>query len=160
MLKSNPTACLPGKSSRSGEGDCPFGRDQGRHAFPPPARDAFTRTGATRTNRGKRPPGGAGLGSAWRCGRGNGPYQDAEGRADGKVSRFPVRQPMRGALFQHPVRVRARQSCGGRMCCQAAWLVRPSVRMACSLDASLLARSLAQMAGSRIVRLTRASALR
>ena len=45
----------PGKSSRSGKRDCPFGRDKETHAFPRRARDAATKTVSTRTNRGQRP---------------------------------------------------------------------------------------------------------
>ena len=41
----------------------------------------------------------AGQGSVWHCGRGDGPCQDAQGRAGGRVSRFSVRQPMQGARF-------------------------------------------------------------
>jgi hypothetical protein len=85
-----------------------------RTAVPPPARGAAAKTRAARTKRGQRPPvagvqGGraraagflapGGPGSAWRCGRGDGPCQDAQGRAGGRVSRFSVRQPLRGACF-------------------------------------------------------------
>ena len=103
-----------------GNGIAPSGRDQKRRpAFPPPLRDAATRTGATRTNTGQRPPGAgralaggfgppAGVGSAWRCGRGDGPGQGAQSaHAGARGSLFPVGQPMRLARSQHPVRRRA-----------------------------------------------------
>jgi hypothetical protein len=61
-----------------------FGRNQETHCVSPPVQDAATKTVSTRTNRGQRPPGAgralaggfgppAGLGSACRCGRGDGP---------------------------------------------------------------------------------------
>ena len=69
-----------------------------RTAFPPPLRDAATRTSAARKTAGLHPPGAgralaggfrppAGPGSAWRCGRGDGPCQDAQGAHRRK--RFP-----------------------------------------------------------------------
>jgi hypothetical protein len=59
----------PGKSSQSGEGDCPFGRDKETHAFPRRARDAATKTVSTRTNRGQRPTRRAGSARRGRGGR-------------------------------------------------------------------------------------------
>jgi hypothetical protein len=46
-----------------------FGWDQETHAFPPPARDAATKTHATRTNRGQRPTRRAGSARRGRGGR-------------------------------------------------------------------------------------------
>ena len=61
-----------------GTGIAPWVGTRKRTAFPPPARDGSTKTGAARTRRGQRParrglcpP--AGLGTAGRCGRGDGP---------------------------------------------------------------------------------------
>ena len=90
-----PTACMPGRSFRSGDRDCPFGRDQEtRPAFSPPTRDDAPRTGRSGNNERpapgpageKRPPGAgralaggfgspAGQGAAGRSGRGDGPCQ-------------------------------------------------------------------------------------
>jgi hypothetical protein len=46
-----------------------FGREQETHAFPPPVRNAATRTGATRTDRGQRPTRRARSARRWRGGR-------------------------------------------------------------------------------------------
>jgi hypothetical protein len=43
--KSNPTACLPGNSSLSGERDCPFGRDQETHRVSPAPAGRFPPVG-------------------------------------------------------------------------------------------------------------------
>jgi hypothetical protein len=86
--------CQRYRASRHSQEHRPSGRDPETHCVSPPARDAATKTGASRTNGRpapdpageKRPPGAgralaggfgppAGLGSAWRCGRGDGPCQ-------------------------------------------------------------------------------------
>jgi hypothetical protein len=95
-----------------------------RTAFPPPARNAATKTRATRTKRGQRPTRRARSARRGRGGRWPGALGPrrakgqrdavagamapaiAAGRAGGTVSRIPVRQPMRPALFQHPFRPR------------------------------------------------------
>jgi len=119
---SNPAACLSGNSSRSGNRDCPCGNGKRDPRFlrpcatlpPGPVQPAPTagqrparRAGSARVGRGALaggfgPP--AEQGSAWRCGRGNGPCQDAQSARRRK--RFPLsgQQPMRSAPFQHPVR--------------------------------------------------------
>jgi hypothetical protein len=74
--KSNPTAGLPGNASRSGERECPSGRDPETHRVSPaPAGQCHPDPGHPHHKR-QAPAGGgagAGQGSAWRCGRGDGP---------------------------------------------------------------------------------------
>ena len=103
-----PSACrktLPDP----GKGIAPLGGNRKRTAVPPPERNAATKTVSTRINRGQRPTrrarsarlgagralaGGlwppAGMGSAWHCGRGDGPGQDAPGA---QAEEFPAFRP-------------------------------------------------------------------
>jgi len=83
-----------------GRGSFPPIREQEtRPAFPPPVRDGSTQNGRSGKNAGQRVPWArralaagfwppAGQGSAWRCGRGDGPCQDAQSARRRK--RFPL----------------------------------------------------------------------
>jgi hypothetical protein len=116
--------CQSCRASRHAQGHRRFGREQETHAFPPPARNAATKTRATRTNKGQRPtrrarsarrvgagrwpgglaPGGRVAGATCRTGA------MAPARTGGGVSCFPVRQPLGPARLQHPATRPARPS--------------------------------------------------
>jgi hypothetical protein len=97
--------------------DCPFGREQETHCVSPAGAGRFPVDRQVQAQQRpapdpageKRPPGAgralaggfgppAGLGSAWRCGRGDGPCHCSGAR---RRKSFPRsgQQPMRGALF-------------------------------------------------------------
>ena len=84
---SHPTACQPGNSSRSGERNCPFGRDPETHCGSPArARRCRQDPCCLHQERSAPAPPSAGMGSGWRCGRGDGPcHGNGAGGSDSVV---------------------------------------------------------------------------
>ena len=128
------------------------GREQETHAFPPPARNAATRTRATRTDRGQRPPGAgralaggfgppAGQGSAQRCGRGDSPCRDEQGAQAEAFPAFRSGSPCGRSFFSTPPRARPGKA-GSLLPCRAAHQVSGPLSMYRRARKSIRARTL------------------
>ncbi len=139
--ESNPTARLPGQSSRSGERDCPFGRDPETHRVSParaercpqdPCHPHQQRPAPGPAGRalagGFGPP--AGQGSAWRCGRGDGPCHGNDAvppplRAGPRnAPRFPARAERCHQDRCNPHRQRPAPAGGGAGAGRGLWAPR------------------------------------